>query len=225
LGFEDMMLGFYESPDKMHELYESVTSDVIRTIQWQENEGLLTLNNGNDFAGAGSRGFSDELPKSADGVVRTCDLWGNFNSQETISISPSMYHEFCFPSYMRVAEMFGLVYYGCCEPVHALWDNSVSKYPNLRKVSISPWCDEEYMGEALRGSDVIYSRKPHPNFIGVGRVFDEAGFTAHIERTLKAAQGCKVELLFQGIHTVNGDITKPGRAIAIVRHLIDKMWQ
>ena len=225
MGMENMMLCFYDCPDKLRELYEFITNETIRYVKWQESEGLLTLNNHNDYAGAGSWGFTDELPKSADGIVRTNDLWGNINSQETLSISPEMYHEFCFPYYSRIAELFGLVYYGCCEPVHPIWENSVSKYPNLRKVSVSAWCNEEYMGEVLRNCSVIYSRKPSPNYIGVGNAFDEDGFSAHIEKTLKAARGCKLELLFRDIQTLNGDICKPGRAMKIVGNLIDKLWQ
>ena len=234
MGLEDMMLYLIDNPEKMHKLYDFITDDLIRTIKWQENQGLLTLNNGNDYAGAGSRGFTDELPKSTDGIVRTGDLWGNLNSQETVSVSAAMYHEFCFPYYYRLAEIFGLVYYGCCEPVHAIWEDSVSKYPGLRKVSISPWCNEEYMGEALRDSikkavpgkyGVIYSRKPSPNYIGVGKVFDEEGFTIHITKTLKAAHGCTLEIISRDVVTLTDDIKKPGRATKIIRSLIEKYWQ
>ena len=38
-------------------------------------------------------------------------------------------------------------------------ERCLSKLTNLRKVSSSPWCSEEYMGERLRGSKVIYHRK------------------------------------------------------------------
>ncbi len=52
-----------------------------------------------------------------------------------------MYHELVFPAYERLAREFGLVYYGCCEPVHPVWGD-VSRLHGLRKVSVSPWCDE-----------------------------------------------------------------------------------
>ena len=88
------------------------------------------------------------------GQITTNDLWLNINSQETVSISPRMYREFILPYYADLAKEFGLVYYGCCEPVHAIWDCCVSQLPHLRKVSISAWCDEERMGEALWGGRV-----------------------------------------------------------------------
>ena len=189
--------------------------------------GPLTLNNANHFAGAGSYGFTDELPSedhTPTGQITTKDLWLNINSQETVSVSQRMYREFILPYYADLAKEFGLVYYGCCEPVHDIWDCCVSQLPHLRKVSISAWCDEDRMGEALRGSRVIYSRKPSPNFIGVGTEFDEEGFVEHIRKTLQAARGCSLEFIFRDVYTVSGDRRKPGHAVAITRRMIDEMW-
>ncbi|MDL2293330.1 hypothetical protein LJC60_01715 [Ruminococcaceae bacterium OttesenSCG-928-D13] len=76
-----------------------------------------------------------------------------------------MYAEFVFPYYERIAQVYGRLSYGCCEPVDPVWD-MVSRLPNLRKISISPWCNEEKMGEALRGSSIIYHRKPSPTSLG-----------------------------------------------------------
>ena len=64
------------------------------------------------------------------------------DSQETSGLSPRMYAEIVFPYYREVMAQFGLVSYGCCEATHAIWEDCLSKVPNLRKVSISPWCDE-----------------------------------------------------------------------------------
>ena len=250
MGLENMMLGMMDNPDGMHALYRFITDDMIAFVKWQEEQGLLVLNNGNDFVGAGSFGFSDELPKSdaaggsspaagprsagsgagtaaapgavAAGKVRARDLWGNVNSQETVGISPGMYHEFIYPYYKDLAELYGLVYYGCCEPVHSIWDDSISRLPNLRKVSVSAWCDEEFIGERLRGGKVIYSRKPSPNFIGIEGMFTEEGFATHIRRTLDAARGCTLEIIFRDIYNLSGDRSKPGKGVQIIRRLIDK---
>jgi hypothetical protein len=187
----------------------------------------MTLDNGNHYAGAGSFGFTDELPTPTcrnGGPVTRADVWANLNSQETVGISPGMYNEFILPSYRQLAEAFGLVYYGCCEPVHSIWDDSVSHLPHLRKVSISPWCDEEFMGERLRGSRVIYSRKPSPNLIGVG-AFDPDAYREHIAATVRAARGCTLEIVHRDIYTLNGDRTRAGRAIAIARELVDDLWE
>lgn len=226
LGLEKMMYAMIDHPDALHSLYRFLVDDILEFVEWQEAEGLLELNNGNDYVGAGSYGFTTELPTQQcreTGVVRPADLWLNLNSQETVGISPSMYGEFIYPYYEELASRFGLVYYGCCEPVHDIWINYLSRLPHIRKVSVSPWCDEAFMGEALRGSDVIYSRKPFPNYIGLGKL-DEQAFADHISKTLQCAKGCHLEFIFRDVYTLDGDPTKPGRAVKIVRGLVDKLW-
>ena len=77
------------------------------------------------------------------------------------------------------------------EPVDPIWDKCLSRLTNLRKVSISPWCNEEFMGERLRGSKVIYHRKPSPNFLGVDPVLDEDAFRAHIGKALRLQEAAR----------------------------------
>lgn len=227
MGLENMMFAMYDTPDEMHELYRFVKDDIMAFVKWQEDEGLLVLNNHNDYAGAGSYGFTDELPTDEykkTNHISPKDIWINLNSQETVGVSPDMFGEFTFPAYYELAKEFGMAYYGCCEPVHDIWEKYISKLNGLRKVSISPWCNEEYMGQALAGGKVIYSRKPSPNFIGVEGSFDEAAFEAHITKTLNAAKGCELEFIFRDIYTLSGDLSKPGRAVKIVRNLINSIW-
>jgi hypothetical protein len=228
MGLEAMMMALAAEPDGIRALYDLIVDDLISFIRWQEAEGILTLNNGNHYAGAGSYGFTEELPApgydEARGA-RSRDLWGNINSQETVGVSPAMYLDLVLPSYKRLAGLFGLVYYGCCEPVHAIWKDGVGELPRLRKVSVSAWCDEPFMGDALRGSRVIYSRKPSPNFLGVGKVFDEEGFRAHIDATLRAARGCALEIINRDVYTLTGDPAKAARAVRVMREEIDRLWR
>ncbi len=224
MGMEAMMIALIEQPDAMRALLDFVSEDILLFLRWQEREGLLTLNNGNHYAGSGSYGFTTELPRSRDGVVRLNDLWLNMNSQETVVLSPAMFADMVLPAYVRIADVAGWVYYGCCEPVHDLWDRGLKDLPNLRKVSVSPWCDEERMGAALRGGRVIYSRKPEPHFLGVDAAFDSEGFKAHIEKTLRAAQGCTLEIIYRDVYTLCGDLPRAGRTVQIIREAIDRLW-
>ncbi|MGQ9890027.1 MAG: hypothetical protein ACUVSX_16300, partial [Aggregatilineales bacterium] len=43
----------------------------------------------------------------------------------------------------------------------------------MKKVSISRWCDQNFMGEALRGTQIVFSRKPDPNFLSVNATKDK----------------------------------------------------
>ena len=121
-------------------------------------------------------GFTKDLPRdgyTGEGSVSTSHIWGIWIPRNC-GVSPEMFGEFFYPYYLK-GQAIWTGQYGCCEPVHTIWEDYISKLPNLRKVSISPWCDEEYMGEALKGSNVIYHRKPSPNFVGVGKELDEEG--------------------------------------------------
>jgi hypothetical protein len=226
MGMENMYCAMMSEAEDFHRLMGLIVEDLKRCLRWQEEQGLLVLNNGNDYMGSGSFCFSDELPREDyEGRVRSRDLWGHMNSQESIGISPEQFAEFIYPYYEDLAREFGLVYYGCCEPVHSYWDSSLKDLPNLRKISISPWCDEEIMGERLSGGRVIYSRKPSPNFIGIQSGFDEEAFTAYIRKTAAAVKGrCKAEFIFRDIYTLHGNRDKLRSAVEITRRVAEELY-
>lgn len=228
MGMETMMYSMVDYPDEFHQVMGRMSKDYIDYMKWMEKEGLLLLNNGNNWLAQGSFGFTHDLPGkdfTPERGVTTHDMWGFMDSQETVSISPEMFGEFFFPYYLEMAKQFGLLSYGCCEPVHPIWEKYLSKLPRLRKVSISPWCDEEYMGQALKGTNVIYHRKPSPNYVGVGKELDEEAFRAHILKTIKCAKGCKLEFSFRDVYNLEGNINKPRRAVQIVRELLEDNWE
>lgn len=227
MGMENMLFAMYDYPDTFHAFMKRISDDYIEYFKWLESEGLLLPTASYEMLGQGSFCFTHELPQEvpAGGKLTTKDLWGFMDSQETVGISPAMYEEFIFPYYKRVSDLFGLFSYGCCEPVDPIWDNCLSKCENLRKVSISPWCNEELMGEKLRGTKVIYHRKPSPNFIGVDEVFDEEGWRQHIIKTLKAARGCNLEISQRDVYSLKGDLERPRKAVKIIRELIEEYWQ
>jgi hypothetical protein len=165
MGMQNFFLAIYDQPDAVHQLMAYLRDNALREMHWMESEGLLRLNNGNQDSFGSSYNFTTRLPgPDYDGnCVRLQDLWGCSNSQETVGISPKMFREFCFPYYYDVCKPWGLVYYGCCEPAHPFWPE-ISQLPNLKKVSISRWCNQQFMGDALRGTEIVYSRKPDPNF-------------------------------------------------------------
>lgn len=228
MGMEAMFMAMVDTPDLFLALMDRVTQEYVDDFRWLEAEGLLLPNNGNDWLAQGSFGFTRSLPDGPPepGVpLRTRDLWGYLDSQETVGVSPEDFAAFILPGYLRIAAFYGLLSYGCCEPVHPIWDSSLVRLPRMRKVSISAWCDEAFMGDRLRGSGVIYLRKPSPNFIGVGRDLDEEGYRAHIRKTLAAARGCQLEFAFRDIYTLCGDPEKPKRAVAILREEIQRHWE
>jgi len=230
MGMEAYFMAMIEEPDKIHALMGYLRDNCLRIWRWAEREGLLRANNGNQTSFGSSFNFTRKLPPhhppaepgaNVDTPARLSDIFGSCNSQETVGLSSEMYHEFCFPYYRDVAEPLGLLYYGCCEPVHPFWED-VSRYPHLKKVSISRWCDEKFVGERLRGTDVVFSRKPDPNFLGVDPVLREDAWRAHIAETLQAARGVQLEIIVRDVYSVHGNMNNPRRAIEIAREEIAK---
>lgn len=227
LGMETMFISMYDNPENFHIMMERLSDDYVTYLKETEKRGLLLPNNQNDWVGQGTFGYTTQLPSLADKKAedfKLNDVWGYMDSQETVDISADMFNEFFFPYYKKIADNFGLLSYGCCEPVHSFWEKSLSNLTNLRKISISPWCDEEYMGEVLRERNIIFQRKPAPQFIGVGTYLDEDGFRAHMKKTILAAKGGKLEVTFRDTYNLSGQLDKPRRAVEIVRELIDEYW-
>jgi hypothetical protein len=89
---------------------------------------------------------------------------------------------------------------------------------------VSPWCDEEFIGDRLRGTRTIYHRKPYPGYMGVDELFDEAAFEAHLEKTMKSAKGCKLEFSCRDVYSLKGEKERPRRAYNIFLRAVDKYW-
>ena len=143
------------------------------------------------------------------------------DSQETGAISPKLYAEMVFPYYREIMSRFGLVSYGCCEATHPIWDDCLSTVQNLRKLSISPWCDEERMGEKLRGTGVVYMRKPPATLLGVGRELDEDATLKCFKKTARAARGCKVEVIQRDVYQLNNSPATVKRYVELFRQAMD----
>lgn len=228
MGMENMLLSMYDYPELFHAMMNRYAEDTLAYYRFLEQERLLLPTVEGEGLGQGTLCFTEELPGAEEFARRpfvTTDVWGFMDSQETVGVSPQMIAEFIFPYYKRIAGQYGLLSYGCCEPVHPIWDECLSQLPNLRKVSISPWCDEAFMGERLRGTRVMFHRKPSPNYLGVGATLDEEAFRGHIRASLLAARGCKMEITQRDVYTINHDIPKAKRYVELIREEIEKHWK
>ena len=226
MGMEAFFVAIYDQPDEVHRLMGYLRDNSLDVAHWAEKEGLLIPNNGPYDSTASSPHLTTKLPAPGykGGPARLCDMWGGAESQETVGISPDMFHEFCFPYYRDVCQPLGLLYYGCCEPAHPFWGD-ISQLPHLKKISISRWCNEKFMGEALRGTDIVFSRKPNPNLLGVDVNLDEEAWSTHIRETLEAAPGVAVEFIVRDVYTVHGNLNKPKRAVELARAQLEKHYR
>jgi hypothetical protein len=228
MSMETFFMAMYDCPDKLHAVMALLRDNAIRMARWAEEEGLLVHNNGNQCTCGTCFNFTTLLPGSELGSrpVRLSEMWSGMDSQETVGVSPALFHEFFFPYYKDLAQMFGLVYWGCCEPAHPIWERSLSGLPNLKAVSISKWADQNYMAEALTGKGIVYSRKPDPNLLGVDVQLNEEVWAAEIRKTLEATAGKAIPLEFivRDVYSVHGNLEKPKRAVEIARREIDRFY-
>lgn len=228
MKMENMMYNIYDYPDLFKQMMNRIADDTLEYYHLLEEKRLILPTVGGESLGQGSWCYNHELPGWEEALQRPLtpkDVWGFMDSQETVGLSPEMFEEFIFPCYEKISSQFGLLSYGCCEPVDPIWDNCISKLKNLRKVSISPWCNEEVMGERLAGSSIIYHRKPSPNYLGVGVTLDEDAVRKSLRNTFHAAKGCKLEITQRDVYTINNDISKAQRYVNIIKEEIEKNWK
>jgi len=223
MGMDTFYMAMIDQPENVHRFFDFVATEASEFLAWLESEGLVLPNGGEFDVGSGSCGYTDELPRGEAGSTRTvgpAECWGFIEAQEAVGISPAMYAEFIHPYQKRLARRFGLVYYGCCEPVHEFWP-TIEQLGNVRKVTVSPWCDEESIAAQL-GKTCVYSRKPHPMTL-TGETFSPAEFEAHVRQTLDVANDNFVELIFRDTCRLNGEMKgRIAEACAIVKRLIGR---
>ena len=219
MAMDNMYVAMYDYPELFHKMLGQLADDYCAFFDLMERSGAIMPTLGDTHLNQGTYCFTDEL---SDTARTTRDVWGYIDSQETSGVSPRMYAELVFPHYRTIIERYGLLSYGCCEATNGIWDSCLSTLPNLRKVSISPWCDEPFMGERLRGKRVVYLRKPTPNLLGVGDVLDEDEVRRHFSATVEAARGCTLEIAQRDVYRVSKSPEKVRRYVEIIRECLDK---
>lgn len=221
MGMQNMCYAMCDYPDEVIQVLNQLADDYLRFFeQWQES-GKLYPTNGYEECNQGSICLTNELP--GEGAITLDKIWLHMDSQETINVSQEMFEELVWDSYKKVADRFGLVSFGCCDPLERLWP-CLSQLKNLRKASISPWTDEAYMGEVLANSKIIYQRKPSPNYLGVSESLDEDAWRKHITDTVKYAKDCTLELTIRDVYTIHNNEEKAKRAVKIMKECIAEHW-
>lgn len=151
-------------------------------------------------------GFCDELPSAGyDGKKATArDTWTFSMAQMFSEVSPAMQDEFDITPLKSLLERYGLVYYGCCEPLHNKID-IVRKIRNVRKISVSPWADKEISAERIHG-DYVFSAKPNPSYVAMGW-FHEDIVRKDLAETVEICRrhNTPCELILKDVSTVCND--------------------
>ncbi len=187
-------------PELIHKLMKRLSAAYISMLDQLESQGLL--GGGRPLVHC-TGAFTDELPAEGydPATPRAKDQWTAGMAQIFASVSPAMHQEFELDYALDWYSRFGLVYYGCCEPLHKKID-IIRKVPNLRKISMSAWADQEE-GASQIGGDFVYSSKPNPAVLAVddwSMKVAEADLREIIDCCRR--HGCPLELVLKDISTV-----------------------
>ncbi len=200
MGIENAYLGMLDEPDLIHALLNRLTESTIAGII-KANE--LGLHDDNRNICHCSYVYTDELlpgPGLGRGPVSS-NCWAFGLAQLFTGVSPQLMGEFEFPYITRMAEYFGMIYYGCCDRLDDRLD-MVRKIPNIRKVSCSPWSNRENFAANI-GQDLVMSNKPSPAYLAEENV-DWDAVRSDMRRTVDLAKNNSVnlELILKDVSTI-----------------------
>lgn len=214
-----ILLDLADRPEFIHATMRRFTDfELAELNQWEELNLLDSDSHTVHCTGA----LTDELP--APGFdpehVRGIDCWASGMAQIFSSCSPQMHDEFELQYAKEYYSHIGLVYYGCCEPLHHKI-HLIRQIPNVRKISTSPWADVNISAEQM-GGDFVLSRKPNPAFIAQG--LEEAEIRRELRETLDACRrtGTPCELILKDISTVGYQPERVFRWAEIAREEINR---
>ncbi len=223
MGMENLYMAIYDAPEALHRVMDNATKVFEDFYDYLEREKLLLPTCGISPVSQESYAFNHELP--ADRAEKTTDVWGFLEPQETTAVSPETFGEFVFPYQDRLVKRYGLLSYGCCERVDAIFPDYLSKWKNLRKLSVSPFNNEPQVGEYLRGTNIVYYSKPRAEFVTNRGPLDEDALRQYFKGVFTAASGCLLEVAQREVGTIFGDFERGRRYVEIAKECVEDYWQ
>jgi hypothetical protein len=220
MNIDDAYYEIIDRPEFVHACMERITEATIAGIK-QANE----LKIHDDIANMChcSHIYTDELlPDCGQGKGSVSkNSWAFGLAQLFTSVSPKVTEEFELPYITRMAEYFGMIYYGCCDRLDDRL-NIVKRIPNLKKVSCSPWSNRKRFAEEI-GTKLIMSNKPTPAFIANDYV-DWDCIRTDLQYTvdLAKANNVNLELILKDISTVNCKPERITRWAEIAMEIVQK---
>ncbi|MDD5675758.1 MAG: hypothetical protein PHC61_16430 [Chitinivibrionales bacterium] len=178
-GVQEVLTDLMMRPDYVHAIIGRLVDCWMKRLDQYEDLGLLTAPARQLTVSGAAQIFSE--------------------------VSPAMHREFAFEHEAPFFRRFGKVYYGCCEPLHAKVDMVAECFPNLYKISMSPWIN---FPEAVKnvGGRFVFAWKPNPALLAYEK-WDPELARAYIRKnlTMAAEGGCFVEIHLKDLSTVRNE--------------------
>ncbi|MCY2923947.1 MAG: hypothetical protein NT031_00640 [Planctomycetota bacterium] len=218
-GATPVLYDLADRPEFLHRLMRRLMEIEMDALdQWEQQNLLEPEPDAIHCVGP----YCDELPAPGfdPAHVRARDCWAAGAAQIFSEVSPAMHDEFEIAYLKPYLERFGLVNYGCCEPLHRKID-IIRKIRNVRMISVSPWAQVDVAAESM-GGDFVMARKNNPSFVAMN-TFDARLVVDEVKATLRAtaASGTPCAFVLKDITTVRNDPLRLTRWYEAVKATID----
>ena len=203
MSVEGVLYGLIDNSEMMYAMAKRMADGYMSMLDQMEEQGLLC--HSQDLIHC-TGAFSDELPAPFFNPQRprTKDIWMFGLAQIFTTVSPAMFEEYEIDIMAPIFERFGLVYYGCCDPLDQKM-KEVRKIKNLRKISMSPWANRVRGAEEI-GHDYVFSSKPNPAYLATTK-FDEDLVRKDLKEIKNVCKknNCPLEFILKDLSTVNNE--------------------
>ena len=201
---ENVLWDMIDKPEFIVDLVNKFVDISMDTVDQCENLGLLDP----ELQYVHCTGaYTNDLPKDGmeDGKPKAHNVWAFGMAQMLTTVSPAMHEEFEIDLVSRLYERFGLMYYGCCEPLERKI-GMIRKLKNVRKISVSPWADID-MCAANIGSDYVFSCKSRSSLIA-GDHMDEPNIKKQLNDAVAACKrnNTPLEFILKDVSTVSHNL-------------------
>lgn len=203
MGAESLFYALADTPDLMHKTVMRLTDIYLHAIKEYERLGLLEPHQTYLHCTAGLTGTLNQEILADEATLK--NMWGRGMAQIFASVSKQMREEFDINYMKKAMEPFGLVYYGCCEPLHEMID-IVAQIPNIRKISVTPWADADRAAEMIN-TKYVFAGKVNPAY-----VLDTSGNRSAIEKELDRMLAavhrnrCACDIVLKDISSIQGKL-------------------
>jgi hypothetical protein len=222
-GVDALLLDLAERPEFMHQTVQRFAAVAEASFRQLLDQDLVDTD---PLLVHCTVGCTRELPApDFAGKVREKDVWGRCAAQIFGSVSPAMHDEFDLAYNQKLFGRCGLLYYGCCEPMDRKMDILRKRFPNLRKVSITPWADPERAAASM-GRDYVMAAKPNPAHVSQA-TFHPATVEKEIAGYLDACRrhGTVCEFVLKDISTIANNPANLTQWAATVKRVVDRYYR
>lgn len=221
-GMENSLIDLYDNPDFIHKIMEKFTQ--IHEYEIKRYDELNVFDTDPYYIHCTPACTFDLPYKNMDTErITSKDVWCRAMAQPLAVVSPEMFKEFDLDYTERLFAMCGLSYYGCCEPLSDKIE-LLRRFPNLRRISITPWADVDVAAEKI-GGDYVLSYKSNPAYVGEA-IFHPEPVIAETTRVLEACRrnNTPCEFIIKDISTVANHPENLTRWVETVSSVIDRYY-